>query len=350
MPSLKQNGEESSRTGHYHDGVIAPRSLDQEMRNMSLTLSRRDVLRTALCSAGAMIAFPRLASAADAQPLTERLALFTDHLDDFGYSYAEVAGMLRPLGIAGPDLTVRAGGLVPPERAADELPKAAAAFRDQGMSIPMISTNLTHAGDPTAKPILSTMDKLDIRYFKLGYLHYHDLAKYAEEIESERTKLAGLVALAKEHGVQAGFHNHSGAGIGGAIWDAWDLLQPLDADAIGFYFDSGHSSIEGAKHTWKLNLQRVAPRLKMIALKDYVWEKSSGGWQPRWVPLGEGMVNWNEFFPQLVKHPFAGPISIHLEYDPGGKTRPERIDNNLAAAQKDVAFVKRHLEAALKSS
>jgi sugar phosphate isomerase/epimerase len=81
----------------------------------------------------------------------------------------------------------------------------------------------------------------------------------------------------------------------------------------------------------------------MVAIKDYVWEKTSKGWGTRWCPLGEGMVNWNEFFQALAHYPFPGPMSIHIEYDPGGSTRPERIDNSLAAAQRDITFVRRQL-------
>src|SRR5688572_11503677 len=88
------------------------------------------------------------AAAAAAQPVIRRICLFTDHLDDHGYSYAEVARMLKALGVAGPDLTVRPGGLVPPERAEEELPRAVAAFREEGLSVPMISTGLTSAKDP----------------------------------------------------------------------------------------------------------------------------------------------------------------------------------------------------------
>jgi sugar phosphate isomerase/epimerase len=82
----------------------------------------------------------------------------------------------------------------------------------------------------------------------------------------------------------------------------------------------------------------------MIALKDYVWEKRPGGWQTRWCPLGEGMVNWPEFFALLERVPFAGPMSIHIEYVPGGSTRMEKIDRALAAAEHDVAFVRKHLK------
>jgi sugar phosphate isomerase/epimerase len=308
-------------------------------------MHRRDFLKAAATIGGMTFIGPG-ASAAGAEPaLADRLCLFTDHLDHHGYSYAEIAKMLAPLKIAGPDLTVRGGGVVKPEQAADELPKAAEAFKEQGMSIPMLTTNLTSAADPTARPILTAMGQLGIRYFKLGYYHYHELANWEEDIASQRKDLAGLLDLGKEHGVVAGLHNHAGQSIGGALWDGWEFLKPLDEERVGFFFDPGHASIEGAKYAWKLNFQRISPRLKMVALKDYIWEKSSKGAQTRWCPLGEGMVNWPEFFALLVKTPFAGPISIHIEYDPGGNTPATRIDNALAAAQKDVAFVRSHLEA-----
>src|SRR5438105_8874820 len=65
-------------------------------------------------------------SAAAAPSLASRVCLFTDHLA--GFSYEEVARMLKQLGVAGPDLTVRRGGLVDPDKVTEELPKAMAAF------------------------------------------------------------------------------------------------------------------------------------------------------------------------------------------------------------------------------
>lgn len=283
-------------------------------------------------------------SASQTAPLLDRLCLFTDHLDDHGYSYDDVAKMLAQLKIAGPDLTVRGGGLVAPERAAEELPKAAAAFKDHGLSIPMISTNLTSASDATARPILTTMGKLGIRYFKLGYFHYDDLSQWQTTIDTTRKQLAGLLEISKAAGVMAGLHNHAGATIGGALWDAWRMLEPLDPQTVGFYFDPAHATLEGGKHAWRLNLQLISPRLTMLAIKDFVWEKVDGQWRTRWVPLGEGMVNWPDFCRQMSAIPFRGPVSLHIEYDPGGATRVERFDNSLAAAERDLSFLRKQLK------
>src|SRR5690348_9697330 len=131
-------------------------------------MHRRDWLKTGLTAAATCAAAQSSVADDAALPakLADRLCLFTDHLDDHGFTYAEVAKQLAQLKIAGPDLTVRGGGLVLPDRVAEDLPKAAAAMQDQGLSIPMISTGLTSAKDPTAKPILATMSKLGIRYYK----------------------------------------------------------------------------------------------------------------------------------------------------------------------------------------
>src|SRR5262245_25916866 len=173
-----------------------------------------------------------------AQPATgleTRICLFTDHLA--GFDYREVASMLRQAGIAGADLTVRPGGLVKPERVVEDLPKAAAVFREHELSIPMITTGITSVNDPWAKPILTTAAKLGIGYYKLGYYPYENLGAWQIQLESTQKELRKLVELGRRLGIQAGFHNHSGAFVGGALWDSWQILQNLDSKWIGFYFD-----------------------------------------------------------------------------------------------------------------
>jgi sugar phosphate isomerase/epimerase len=322
-------------------------------------MNRRDFVRSAaLASIASFASAPAAARAADppaarksatnknTAPFADRICLFTDHLDDFGYSYREVAAMLKQLGMTGPDLTVRPGGLVLPEKVAEDLPKAVTAFRDASLSVPMISTGLTTADDAAAKATLTTAAQLGIRYYKLGYYSYSDAANWRTELEATRKKLEGLMQINRRLGMVAGFHNHAGANIGGALWDSWELLDGLDPGAIGFYFDPAQATIEGGNHAWKLNFLRIAPRLAMVAIKDFVWEKNDGRWRTRWVPLGEGMVRWNEFLPLLVRIPFDGPISLHIEYDPGGNTKADRFEKSLAAAERDLKFLRSQLHEA----
>src|SRR5262245_23888034 len=127
-------------------------------------MHRRDLLKSALSTAAASL-LPARASTAFTAPtdflttLPQRLCVFTDHVDDLGFSYVDVAKQYAALGY-GPDLTVRGGGVVPPERVVDELPKAVDAFRTAGVPVPMISTSIDDLADPLARPTLETMHKL----------------------------------------------------------------------------------------------------------------------------------------------------------------------------------------------
>lgn len=309
-------------------------------------MNRRQLLKTGLAAVPiAAAAHPATAEAPPEKGLLDRLCLFTDHLDDSGYSYEEVARMIRQLGIAGPDLTLRPGGLVAPERVSADLPRAMEAFRKEGLTIPMVSTGITSA-NPAAAETLSVAGKLGIRFYKLGYYDYEDPAHWKERLEAVRGELRPLLRLGRTAGLQAGVHNHAGATIGGAMWDAAELLEPLDPAWVGAYFDPSHAHIEGGNHGWKLGFHRLAPRLKMAALKDFVWEKTGGQWRTRWVPLGEGMVRWREFFELLARTPFPGPVSLHIEYDPGGTTKSDRFERSFLAAERDLKFVRQQLKEA----
>ena len=70
--------------------------------------------------------------------------------------WRRLARSAKRLGFDGLDLTVRKGGHVLPERAAEDLPRAVATAREEGLDVPMITTALTSADDPTARAILST--------------------------------------------------------------------------------------------------------------------------------------------------------------------------------------------------
>ncbi len=309
---------------------------------------RQFVCTTGLAALATLGSVGRSTEAAETPsvPLADRICLFTDHLDDFGYSFSEVAAMFKQLGVTGPDLTVRPGGLVTPERVAEDLPKVVAAFRAAGLTVPMITTGLTSAKDPTAETTLATAGKVGIRYYKLGYYQYDDVTHWQSALKATQVDLEGLIKIGHQAGMIASFHNHAGPYIGGALWDSWELLEGLDPRSIGFYFDPAQATIEGGNHAWKLNFLRIAPRLAMVAIKDFVWEKHDGQWRTRWVPLGEGMVRWNDFFAQLVRVRFEGPISLHIEYDPGGETKAARFERSLAAAERDLKFLRRGIQEA----
>jgi L-ribulose-5-phosphate 3-epimerase len=302
--------------------------------------TRRDFLK----SASAFAAASAFQEAAQPNGFTGDICFFSKHLPKM--DAARLALTVKKLGFSGVDLTVRPGGHVLPERAAEDLPKAVAAIRAAGLRVPMITTGLTSASDPAARPILSTAGSLSIPFFKPGYYKY-SFTDVRRELDRAMKDFRTLTDLSKQYGVQAGFHNHD-AYIGAPLWDVAGTIDQLDPKWAGYYFDVRHAVCEGGSAGWKIAFNLVAPRIKMIAVKDFYWNKTSRGWQQVNCPLGEGMVDWKAYFKMLRQANFQGPISLHLEYDIPGETAAVIEDNTIDAAQRDLAFLKSQIQTAYK--
>ena len=307
-------------------------------------MTRRELLEVATTSVLASVVGSRTSDGATIGQTREpapTFCLFSKHLPDL--KWADVGRAVKDAGFDGVDLTVRTGGHVLPDRAAEDLPKAIEAITAQGVKVPMITTELTSAATPTAKPILQAAARSGVRYFKTGYWRYTASPDVRTQVAATGEALAGLAALARDCGIELGFHNHA-AYIGAALWDIAPAMDKLDPRWAGYYFDPRHAVAEGGGGSWKAATHLVMPRLKMIALKDCLWQKGPKGWTIENCPLGDGMVDWSWFSNVVRTAHFAGPISVHLEYDIAGTTAEERTRRTLDAAKRDLAVARRMLK------
>jgi sugar phosphate isomerase/epimerase len=298
-------------------------------------LTRRDWIRTtgqAILAAGLA---PRVATSASEPATGSIFCLFSKHLPELGWS--ELAQAVKDAGFEGVDLTVRPQGHVLPERATNDLPRALEAIASRGVKVPMITTELTSANSPVAKPILQAAARGGVKYFKTGYWRYSSSGDVRAELSATGDDLKGLAALAQECGIEMGFHNHA-AYIGAALWDIAPAMDRLDPRWAGYYFDPRHAVAEGGAGAWKSATRLVLPRLKMLALKDCYWSKTAKGWIVENCPLGEGMVDWSSVSQTIRSSGFSGPISLHLEYE-----IPAGTKHTLDAARRDLAIAKKFL-------
>jgi len=311
-------------------------------RRRFLELTSATVCSSAMLGAGAASA----AGPPQRGPYKGELCLFSKPLPMLDWTH--LAQAVKRMGFEGIDLTVRPEGHVLPERAIEDLPKAVAAIRAEGLAVPMITTALTSASDPTARPILSTAAKLGIHYFKAGYYQY-EYKDVRAELEKAGRDFRGLVDLARECGIQAGYHNHEGY-VGGAVWDIARFIDPLDPKWAGYYFDPRHATAEGGGGAWKCATHLAANRLKMVAVKDFYWRKTGKGWEDENCPVGKGMVDWKYVFGVIAQTGFHGPISLHIEYEIPGANTEDIVANTVAAGTRDLTFLKARLREAYEGS
>jgi sugar phosphate isomerase/epimerase len=266
---------------------------------------------------------------------TREFCLFSKHLPEL--SWRDLGTAVKDAGFEGVDLTVRTGGHVLPDRAAADLPKAIDAITAQGVRVPMITTELTSAQVPAARPLLTAAAKSGVKYFKTGYWRYSASPDVRAQVAAAGKALAELAALAAECGIEMGFHNHQ-AYIGAALWEIAPFMDRLDPKWAGYYFDPRHAVAEGGGGSWKAATHLVSPRLKMVAIKDCRWVKGAKAWEVENCPLGEGQVDWTFVGTALRDASFRGPMSLHLEYEIPAGTR-----HTLDAAVRDLAVARRYL-------
>lgn len=266
------------------------------------------------------------------------VCLFSKHAAQLNYE--QLARYCRETGFDGVDLTVRPGGHVLPANVVRDLPLAHQTLTGAGLQVPMITTGLTNPLAPETRATLRTAGQLKIPYWKIGYWRYAapgGVTALDAQMADVAQALQGFASLSREFGVTAGMHNHSGNYVGAPVWDTWQMIERLDPQFMGFYFDPAHATAEGGAWTWNASLELALRRLKMVAVKDFYWEKRDGKWRMRWCPLGEGMVDWPTVLKRLARAGFAGPLTLHVEYE-----NPDE----LKAVAADAAALRKLVQAA----
>jgi sugar phosphate isomerase/epimerase len=270
--------------------------------------------------------------------------MFSKHLAP--YSIPEMGKVVRGLGFDGVDLTVRPGGHVLPEQVRDALPAAVAALRQEGLSVPMITTGVVDADEPHADAIFATAAACGITRLKLGYWSYRGFGTMATLIAECRRKMDEIEALAKRHGVRACIHIHSGNTASANAAVVASLLEGRDPRAAGAYIDPGHMTAEGSISGWRQGMDLLAPYLALVAVKAMAWEKSTDPatgdvvWNTRMVPLREGAVRWREVFAILRQLGYDGPVSFHSEYQGGHSWRDLTVEELIEQTREDFAYIR----------
>jgi L-ribulose-5-phosphate 3-epimerase len=281
-------------------------------------LSRREFVTRAAAglTIGALGTASR-ATNASASPRREAepvIAVFSKHLQ--WLPFADVGPVVAESGFRTVDLTVRPGGHVLPERVEEDLPRAVETLRKSGLAVPLITTAITDANDPLTRRVLTTAKKVGVSHYRMGYWTFPAAADPLTALREMKPRAAALAALNREIGIRGGYQNHVGTRVGGSVWDLGVLLEGIEPDGLGVQYDIRHAVAEGGE-SWPVTLRMIAPHIDTIALKDHVWAKRADGrWEPRSVPLGEGMVSFDAYLRQILARGPLPPATMHFEYAP----------------------------------
>jgi L-ribulose-5-phosphate 3-epimerase len=281
-------------------------------------MERRNFIKTTgLSAAGITLAGNRMADGAATAKSTKRpLCAFTKCLQFLNFD--QIAEVLARQGFDGADITVRPAGQIEPENVKTELPKAVKTLQKSGIEIPMMVTAVTDADNPLEVTTLQVAADSGIRYYRMGWLAYDFTRTIQQNLDTFKVKFEKLARLNEKLGIHGGYQNHSGLHVGAPVWDLYDLVKDVNPKYLGVQYDIRHAVTEGG-YCWILGMKRVEPWIRTICIKDFVWGKEAkGGWKHQNVPLGEGMVSFDDFLKEYAQLKVEAPVSLHFEYDLGG--------------------------------
>lgn len=281
-------------------------------------MNRRNFIQTTgLSAAGISLAGAGMANSILTSKAVKRpICAFTKCLQFLNFD--EMGEVLARLGFDGADMPVRPGGQVEPKEVKTGLPMAVKILRKYGMEIPMIVTAITDPADKLSIDTLQAAADSGIKYYRLGWLKYEATKSIQQNLDDHRKTIEKLAELNEKLGIHGDYQNHSGASVGSPVWDLYELMKNVNPEFMGVQYDIRHAIVEGA-YSWKLGMKRIAPWIATIDIKDFVWAKNEKNvWRHSNIPLGEGMVNFDEFLKEYASMKVEAPISIHYEYDLGG--------------------------------
>ncbi|MBN2089855.1 TIM barrel protein [candidate division KSB1 bacterium] len=328
--------------------------MQHDTSSVSINLSRRKFMGSALGTVallgGATSVYSKGQNFLDTQNTQKiKFCIFSKHLH--WLDYTEMARTVAELGFDGIDLTVRPDGHVLPKNVEKDLPLAVEAAKKAGTEILTLTTAIDDSEKETTQKILKTASQSGVAYYRLGYFGYNEKRGIPEQLISIKQKMHGLMELNQKFKIHGAYQNHSGNNrFGAAIWDLWETIKERDSRWIGVQFDVRHATVEGA-NIWPVYYRLIAPFARTLVLKDFYWEKTSKGWQLINCPLGEGMVNWKEFFRLVKTFGKTEVVILHYEYPLGGVEHGHReftIEKSkvLDAFRRDLTWAKSEMKAA----
>jgi sugar phosphate isomerase/epimerase len=297
---------------------------------MNSTINRRHFIYGASAALGSSI-LPSFAADDSKNAKPYEYCTFIKFIQDL--SHQELAEKLKKMGFDGAEVTVRKGGYIAPEAAAEELPKLAEVFKKHDLKIHILTTDIEGPDSPNVESILGVASQLGIQRYRMGFCRYDLNSPIKPQVRELKPKFKELAAMNREAGLTALYQNHAGAKyMGATFWDLEQILRDIPREEIGSIFDIRHAVADGGT-AWPIYYDIIKPHIAALSIKDFNWafkKEKDKRFSQLHTPLGEGQVDLKSFLKVFKKDFPSAVVSLHVEY-----LGDEGVEENLAAIARD---------------
>ena len=251
--------------------------------------------------------------------------------------YDRMGEELAKMGVDGIEATIRRGGHIDPNKAADEVPKMVEALAKNRQKALIATTNV-HSADKKSAEFLKILKENGITRYRMDYFRYDLKKPLLPQVKENTTRLKELEAMNREIGVQALYQIHAGAKYAGSLaWDAAMMFEEVNPDHAAIAFDLRHVKA-GSGLSFPTALAAMGKHVRSIFVKDARWSGERTD-QIKNVPLDTGIVN-QKAFEEVRKGHQAMPLSLHMEWGKAPIYPKETVMEAVKNVARDVKVLK----------
>ena len=233
-------------------------------------------------------------------------------------SVVEFGEKTLALGYDGIDICVRPGHPINADNAIKTLPVAVQTWEKQGLTCPLATAavDIIDPHEPVVENLFAACSEAGIPRLKIGIWRYNSGDQYWHVVKTARKALESFADYSRHYGVQTCYQTHSGPCIGSNCAGLMHLIKGFEPELVGAYPDLGHIALDG--EDWAMGLEMVRNHLAVVGIKDALYQHQSNRqppFNPRFVKVGDGCVDWQRCVNILADFAFEGPLTVHTEYN-----------------------------------
>ncbi len=255
-----------------------------------------------------------------------KLSVFTVMMGPI--SREEVILKLKNFGYDGVEWRVHPEFHLSPESIEEDLAEARKLCESEGIEICALAPYLS-VDHPLVEKILRSAGKHNVPCVRVAVPSYTGNVPYQRLLEETQKNLQRVERMAREAKTKAVIEIHMG-NIASSPSLAKKIVEDFDPQYIGVIFDPGNMIVEGLE-AWKMGLEILGEHLAHIHVKNTGWFKRNGKWEFEFVPVDEGIADW-EFIVKCLKD--VGYIGWLSFEDFSSLPLDERLERNIKLFRK----------------
>lgn len=261
-------------------------------------------------------------------------ALFPKCFQDL--SAEELMETCAAAGIDTPTVMVRDGYWVTEADAETSLPAFLRTAEAYGMQPDYAQTGLYMARLEADNRLLRTLAANGIRQVRMGMIDKEVVPDYRELDDWFRRAAARAEQAGRANGIRCVIQIHGNLYPHNAT-AAWRLVKDLDPRYIGIKLDPGNNLTFEGYERFDYQIRLLREYITALGVKDTSVERRPGcttggkGWVRRFVPINEGMADYDLILRELLRVGFDGPMILMPFYEADSREELLRLIGGEAA-------------------